>query len=79
MVVVSGDKRGEILAAARLRDCINCHQTTMHFVVGDGEQLHSVEDSGLERTKLLVCDVCRHVYPLRHQEPLESHEQNLRR
>ena len=72
MAVVGGDKRVEILAAAGLRECINCHHTTMHFVVGDGDQLHSVEDSGLERTKLLVCDICRHVYPLKDQEPLES-------
>jgi hypothetical protein len=74
MVVAAGAKRLEILAAAGLRDCINCHHTTVHFVVGEGEQLHSVEDSGLERTKLLVCDICRHVYPLVDQEPLESHE-----
>ena len=62
MVVATEAKRLEILAAAGLRDCINCHHTTMHFVVGYGEQLHSAEDSGLERTKTLVCDVCRHVY-----------------
>ena len=74
MVVATEAKRLEILAAAGLRDCINCHHTTMHFVVSEGEQLHSVEDSGLERTKLLVCDICRHVYPLVDQEPLESHE-----
>ena len=71
MVVVGGDRRGEILAAAGLRDCINCHHTTMHFVVSEGEQLHSVEDPGRERTKLLVCDICRHVYPLKDQEQLE--------
>jgi hypothetical protein len=65
MMVADGDKRLEILAAAGLRDCTNCHQRTMHFVLGDGEQLHSVEDSGLERTKVLVCDVCRHVCPLK--------------
>lgn len=64
MVVVGSDRRGEILGAAGLRECINCHHRTMHFVVGDGDQLHSIEDSGLERPKLLVCDVCRHVYPL---------------
>ena len=72
MMVVGGDKPGEILAAAGLRECINCHHTTMHFVVSEGEQLHSVEDPGLERTKLLVCDICRHLYPLKDQEPLES-------
>lgn len=76
MMVVGGDKRGEILAAAGLRDCINCHHTTMHFVLGDGEQLHAVEDSGPDRAKLLVCDVCRYVYPPENQEPLESHEQD---
>jgi hypothetical protein len=43
-------------------------------VVDDGEQLHSVEDSGLERTKLLVCDVCGHGYPLKDEEPLESQD-----
>jgi uncharacterized protein YbaR (Trm112 family) len=68
MMVADGGQRLEILAAAGLRDCTNCHRMTMHFVVGAGEQLHSVEDSGLERTKLLVCDVCRHMYPLKDQE-----------
>ena len=72
MMVVDGDQRLEILAAAGLRDCTSCHRTTMHFVVGDGKQLHSLEDSGLERTKLLVCDVCRHVYPLKDQEAARS-------
>ena len=47
MVAMGGDRRFEILAAAGLRECINCRHTTVHFVVGDGEQLHSVEDSGL--------------------------------
>ena len=63
-MVVDGDQRLEILAAAGLRDCTSCHRTTMHFVVGGGKQLHSVEESVMERTKLFVCDVCRHVYPL---------------
>ena len=67
MVAMGGDRRFEILAAAGLRQCINCRHTTMHFVVGNEEQLHSVEDSGLARTKLLVCDICRHVYPLNDQ------------
>jgi hypothetical protein len=64
MMFADGAQRLEIVAAAGLRDCTNCHRTTMHFVLGAGEQLHSIEDSGLERTKLLVCDVCRHVYQL---------------
>ena len=68
MVVAAGAKRLEILAAAGLRDCINCQRSTMHFVVGDREQLNSVEDSGLEQTRLLVCDVCRHTSPLKDQK-----------
>ena len=60
MLVTGGGKRLEILAAAGLRDCTNCHLRTMHFVVDDGEQRLSVDASGLGRTKLLVCDVCRH-------------------
>ncbi len=60
MVVTDEGKRLEILAAAGLRDCTNCHLRTMHFVVDDGEQLLSVDPSGLGRTKLLICDVCRH-------------------
>jgi hypothetical protein len=67
-MVADGNQRLEIVAAAGLRDCTNCHQTTMHFVMGNEEQLHSVEDSGLQRTKLIVCDVCRHVYPLNNEE-----------
>src|SRR5215211_2257574 len=68
MMVADGNRRLEILAAAGLSDCTNCHQTTMHFLVGDREQVHAVEASGLERSKLLVCDVCRHVYPLKDEE-----------
>ena len=47
MVVTGEGKRLEILAAAGLRDCTNCHLRTMHFVVDDGEQLLSVDPSGL--------------------------------
>jgi hypothetical protein len=68
MVVAGGTKRLEILAAAGLRDCINCHRTTMHFVVGDGEQLHFVDTSGLGRAWQLICDICRHTSPLKDQE-----------
>jgi hypothetical protein len=58
MIVTGGGRRLEILAAAGLRDCANCHHRTIHFVVDDGEQLLSVDPQGLGRTKLLVCDVC---------------------
>ena len=68
MVVAGGAKRLEILAAAGLRDCINCHRSTMHFVVGDREQLQFVDTSGLGRTRQLVCDICRHTSPLKDQE-----------
>ena len=68
MVVTGGANSLEILAAAGLRDCTNCHHRTMHFVVDDGEQLLSVDVSGLERTKLLVCDVCRYTSSPNDQE-----------
>lgn len=68
MVVAGGAKRLEILAAAGLRDCINCHRSTMHFVVGVGEQLQFVDTSRLGRTRQLVCDICRHTSPLKDQE-----------
>jgi hypothetical protein len=68
MIVTGGGRRLEILAAAGLRDCSNCHHRTMHFVVDDGEQLLSVDPSGLGRTKLLVCDVCRHTSSPNDQE-----------
>ena len=68
MVVAGGSKRLEILAAAGLRDCTNCHHRTMHFVVDDGEQPLSVDPSGLGRTKLLICDVCRHTSSPKDQE-----------
>ena len=68
MVATGGGNRLEILAAAGLRDCTNCHHRTMHFVVDDGEQPLSIDPSGLERTKLLVCDICRHTSPLHDQE-----------
>jgi hypothetical protein len=68
MVVAGGAKRLEILAAAGLRDCINCHRSTMHFVMGDGEQLQFVDTSRLGRTRQLVCDICRHTSPLKDQE-----------
>lgn len=68
MIVTGGGRRLEILAAAGLRDCANCHHRTMHFVVDDGEQLLSVDPSGLGRTKLLVCDVCRHTSSPKEQE-----------
>jgi hypothetical protein len=68
MVLASGGQRLAILAAAGLRDCVSCHHTTMHFVVGGGEHPHSVDTPEFERTKLLVCDVCRHTSPLKDSE-----------
>jgi hypothetical protein len=68
MVVAGGAKRLEILAAAGLRDCINCNRSTMHFVVGDGEELQFVDPSRLGRTRQVVCDICRHTSPLKDQK-----------
>ena len=68
MVVAAGAKRLEIFAAAGLGDCIDCQHTTMHFVVGFVEHPHSIDTADFEGAKLLMCDVCRHTFPLKESD-----------